>query len=254
MLLQGSIQRFSLPDVFQFLAQTEATGVLEVRDFEEYGFIYLRRGQVEAISLPISDENLGTRLVRAGCLTEQQLGALLIEDANLSPSARKLKPLGQRLIEHGFANEETIRQVMASQINDQVFELAHWKTGIFLFDEPEQMPTFQVTISANVQELLLETLRRLDEGQEARKIVHDLHSEICYACPIADDCSEEIRARHLKPDVCLWRDLGAVLDESYDRVRDAHQLYRSREDDNVGLEAVIAPEAYREAGGSGGLG
>ena len=52
MLLQGSIRRFDLAGVLQFLAQDAATGVLEVRDFEEYGFIYLVDGRVEGISLP----------------------------------------------------------------------------------------------------------------------------------------------------------------------------------------------------------
>ena len=44
MLLEGSIHRFNLAGVLQFLAQNAATGVLEVRDFEEYGFIYLVHG------------------------------------------------------------------------------------------------------------------------------------------------------------------------------------------------------------------
>ena len=65
MLLQGSIQKFNLAEVLRMLAGIAATGVLEVRDFEEYGFIYLVDGRVEGISLPLSDERLGTRLVKA---------------------------------------------------------------------------------------------------------------------------------------------------------------------------------------------
>ena len=52
---------------------------------------------------------------------------------------------------------------------DQVFELAHWQNGVFLYDEPEQMPHFQVAIQGNVQELLLDAYRRIDEGERARK-------------------------------------------------------------------------------------
>ena len=106
MLLEGSIHRFNLAGVLQFLAQGAATGVLEVRDFEEYGFIYLVDGRVEAISLPITDEKLGTRLVKAGCLTEQQLAEALMEDAGLSHDQKKFKPLGQRLIEKGYTTRE----------------------------------------------------------------------------------------------------------------------------------------------------
>jgi hypothetical protein len=243
MLLEGSIHRFNLADVLQFLAQTVATGVLEVRDFEEYGFIYLVEGHVEAISLPISDEKLGTRLVKAGCLDPQQLAEILIEESSLTRDEKKLKPLGQRLIERGYTDEATVREVMAVQTTDQIFELAHWQTGVFLYDEPEQMPQFQVAIQGNVQELLLDAYRRIDEGEEARKAIFGVEHEVCYACPVEDQCTDEIKRRHLKQDVCLWRDLGAVLDEGYDRLRDARQLYRSREDDKPAtLDASLSPD------------
>jgi hypothetical protein len=231
MLLEGQIRRFNLAGVLQFLAQAGCSGVLEVRDFEEYGFIYLVDGRVEGISLPITDEKLGSRLVRAGCLTEQHLTQMLMEDANLSHDQRRAKPLGQRLIEKGLTNEATIRQIMAKQTMDQVFELAHWRNGVFIYDEPEVMPHFQVAIQGNVQELLLDAYRRIDEGERARKAAAVVDEEVCYACPLTGECTDHIRARYLKKDVCLWREMGAVLDDSYERLKDARQLYRSREDD-----------------------
>jgi len=231
MLLQGSIHRFSLASVLQFLAQDAATGVLEVRDFEEYGFIYLVDGGVEGISLPVTDEKLGTRLVKAGCLSELQLAEALIEDSALTHDQKKFKPLGQRLIERGFTSEARIREVMGRQTLDQVFELAHWQNGIFIYDEPEQMPRFQIAIQGHVQQLLLDAYRRIDEGEHSRKTINAVENEVCYACPLDAECTEAIKAKHLKTDVCLWREMGAVLDDEYERLRDARQLYRSREDD-----------------------
>jgi hypothetical protein len=124
MLLEGSIHRFNLAGVLQFLAQNAATGVLEVRDIEEYGFVYLVDGRVESISLPITDEKLGTHLLKAGCLSEQQLAEALMEDSALAHDQKRLKPLGQRLVEKGWTNEDRIREVMGRQTPDQVFELA----------------------------------------------------------------------------------------------------------------------------------
>ncbi len=243
MLLEGSIHRFNLAGVLQFLAQCAATGVLEVRDFEEYGFIYLVGGRVEAISLPITDEKLGTRLVRAGCLTDQQLAEALMEDSGLSHEQKKFKPLGQRLIEKGYTTKEIIRRIMERQTLDQVFELAHWSTGVFLYDEPEQMPRFQVAIESDVQGLLLDAYRRIDEGEHARKASNVVENEVCYACPLEQECTAEIRTRYLKKDVCLWREMGAVLDEGYERLRDSRQLYRSREvDAGTTLDASLDSE------------
>jgi len=243
MLLQGSIHRFSLAGVLQFLAQNASSGVLEVRDFEEYGFIYLVEGRVEGISLPITDEMLGTRLVKAGCLSEQQLAEALMRESELSHDQKKSTPLGQRLIEKGFTSEARIREVMNRQTLDQVFELAHWRNGLFIYDEPEQMPHFQVAIQGNVQELLLDAYRRIDEGELSRKAVTVVDNEVCYACPLAEECTDDIRDKHLKQDMCLWREMGAVLDEGYDKLRDSRQLYRSREEDaRATLDASLDSE------------
>ena len=229
MYLQGSIQRFNLASILQFLAQADCVGVLEVRDFEEYGFIYLVHGRVQAISLPVTDEKLGSRLIKAGLLTEEQLAQALIEDTQMTKEQKKAKPLGQRLIERGFTNEAQIREIMAKQTMDQVFELAHWQNGVFIYDEPERMPQFQVAIQGNVQQLLLEAYRRIDEGEESKKGKSALEDEVCFACPVEDDCTRQIKAKYRKNDVCLWRDMGAVIDDRYDKLRDARQLYKSKE-------------------------
>ena len=231
MLLQGSIQRFNLTGVLSFLAQSAVTGVLEVRDFEEYGFIYLADGRVQAISLPLTDERLGTRLLKAGCLSQQQLADALMEDSALTHDEKKLKPLGQRLIEKGFTSEAMVREIMGEQTLDQVFELAYWRNGAFTYSEPEQMPHFQIEIQGDVQELLLDVERRAQEGEHARKFGMGQEEEVCYACPLESECTPAIKAKYLKVDICLWRKMSAVADDDYERLRDSRQLYRSKDDD-----------------------
>ena len=71
-----------------------------------------------------------------------------------------------------------------------MFELAHWQNGMFIYDEPEQMPHFQITIQGNVQELLLDAYRRIDEGEQSRKQRPRVENEVCYACPLDGECTE----------------------------------------------------------------
>ncbi|MFH0914946.1 MAG: DUF4388 domain-containing protein [bacterium] len=243
MLLQGSIHRFNLVSILQFLAQNAATGVLEVRDFEEYGFIYLVDGRVEAISLPITDEKLGTRLLNAGCLSVRQLSEALLEDSALTHDQRRLKPLGQRLIEKGFTSEAKVREVMGQQTLDQVFELAHWQNGVFSYSEPEQMPNFQIAIEGDVQELLLEAHKRIDEGGLSRKTGNVAVLETCYACPLSEECTPAIKTKYLKEDLCLWRNMGAVVTDEYEMLRDARLLYRSK-DENTKPELDASLDSY----------
>jgi len=240
MLLEGSIHRFGLVGLLQFLAMNEATGVVEVRDFEEYGFIYLVGGKVEGISLPVTDDKLGERLLKAGCLTEEQLAEALMKNAALSREEKKVKPLGQRLVEMGATSEATIREVMRRQTLDQVFELAQWSKGVFAYEEPADMPSFQIAIQGNVQAMLLDAQRRVDEGEHARKAADDGMMEVCFACPLEDKCSAVIKDKYLKSDVCLWRQMSAVVDDEHEGLRDSRRLYRSgAEGAEAGLEASV---------------
>lgn len=214
MILEGSIRRFGLASVLQFLAQNAATGVLEVRDSEENGFVYLVDGNVEGISLPVTDDLLGARLIKNGCLTQAQLREALMEDAALTPGERRLKPLGQRLVEKGLISETNVRKVMQRQVLDQVFELAQWRTGTFIYDEPPVMPAFQVKIQGNVQGLLAYVERRMDQGARMDKAPATVAgNQVCRACPLENDCSDAIKAKYLKADVCLWRNMTAVLND-----------------------------------------
>lgn len=229
MLLSGSIHRFNLASVLQYLAQGGATGIVEVRDFDEYGFIYLVEGRVEGISLPLTDEKLGSRLVRAGLLSDGQLSEVLMQETVLSKEEKKAAPLGQRLLDKGYITREQVRHIMARQTLDQIFALAHWKNGVFEYDEPERLPDFTIRIDGNVQELLLDAYRRIDEGEKLKTAKTVVDNEVCFGCPVEDECSAEIKVKFLKPDVCLWRRMGAIIDDDYERVQDAQLLYKSRE-------------------------
>ena len=249
MLLSGSIRRFDLASVLQFLAQAQATGIVEVRDFDEFGFIYLIDGRVQAISLPMTDEKLGTRLLRAGLLTEQQLSEVLMADTLLSKEEKKAKPLGQRLLDKGYITADQVRDIMAKQTLDQVFALAHWQNGMFEFDESEQMPEFTIRIVGSVQALLLDAYRRIDEGEVMKTSKTVVDNEVCYGCPVESECSVEIKRKYLKPDVCLWRRMGAIIDDDYERVQDAQKLYKSSEaNEKPTLETALDSDGKLDLG------
>ncbi|GEM_PF-358566 len=215
MLLQGSIERFNIVDILQFLAHNRATGVLEVRDFEEFGFVYFVNGYIEGVSLPVSDERLGVRLVRVGAISEDQLAHALVE-TQAGGEDGVPKPLGQRLVERGFVSPETVRDVVRRLTVARVFELAHWASGVFSYSEPKQMPRFGIRIQGCVEELLLAVQHWIDKGRQPRK--RSLRSPLgstgpCLDC-LVSNCTAEIRAKYLKGDVCLWRRMSAVTGQA----------------------------------------
>ena len=78
--------------------------------------------------------------------------------------------------------------------------------------------------------MLLDAYRRVDEGERPSrdKISHE--QELCLTCTI--ECSPEIKARYLKPDVCLWRAMPSVLkDPIFRGLRKLGRGPRADEDD-----------------------
>lgn len=211
MILHGSIARFGLADVLQFLARSRATGVLQIRDHEEEGAVYLVKGRVEAVSLPMTDERLGVHLLRSGALSEEQLARALMDDPQAAGSPAR-RALGERLVEKGFVQEETVRQAMHRLTVDRIFEVIHWRSGIFTYDEPPDMPLFRIAIQKDVEELLLVAQQRIDEGHRPQKRVARPVPDACRGC-IATDCTPQIRATYLRNDACLWRKMSAVVSE-----------------------------------------
>jgi len=66
--------------------------------------------------------------------------------------------------------------------------------------------------SISVENLLLDAYRRVDEGERPRREKVLVEEEICVSCTVP--CSDRIKARYLKSDVCLWRNMPSVLKDS----------------------------------------
>ena len=216
MILRGSIDRFDLGSVLQFLAQNGATGILEIRDYEEHGHIYLVKGRLEAISLPVTDDRLGVFMMKHGLVAEAQLAKVLMEEANGTDGASARIPLGQRLADRGFVTVDVVRKAMQSLTAVRMFELAHWRTGVFSYDEPEHMPEFKISIQGDVQQLLLQAQVRIDHGDRPRKrTATQQQNDLCFGCTVRD-CTPAVKLKYLKKDACLWRKMSSPPDVSFD--------------------------------------
>jgi len=204
-ILWGDIREFPLLAVLQFLSAQRRSGVLEIQDFEEQGAVYMRHGQIEAISLPEADEDFGVRLVAAGALTEAMAKDCLMRFSS-EPAGRPLLAL---LLEEARADRDTLVQLVNRHTADQVMQLMYWRTGAFRLVVPEQPVWFAVVPSLDVENLLLEAYRRVDEGERPRREKIMVEEELCLSCTL--ECNPQVKARFLKPDVCLWRSMPAIL-------------------------------------------
>ncbi len=73
MKLEGSLDAFSLPDMFQLLSFTKKTGGLHLAHDGSDGVVFFTGGQITGASADSSRQPLARRLVGSGTLTDEAL-------------------------------------------------------------------------------------------------------------------------------------------------------------------------------------
>lgn len=210
MILWGKITNFSVFMILQLLASYRKSGQLELEDNEERALIYLKDGFVEAVSVPRSDHLLGARLVKAGHLTRTQLRKIILS-STLKDDKRQF--LGLVLMNSGLVDKKAIADTIAEQAYENTIELSNWVEGTFKFIVPRKPAVFPVSPHINVQHLLLETSRRLDEGRRPTKTKLVLpNEELCATCTA--NCTDAEKDKYLKDGICLWRNIPVIAREA----------------------------------------
>ena len=75
MKLEGSLDAFSLPDVFQLLSFTKKTGGLHLSNDGCAGVVFFTVGQITGASADTSRQPLARRLIGSGAVDDDALGA-----------------------------------------------------------------------------------------------------------------------------------------------------------------------------------
>jgi len=161
-VLKGTLDDFTLSDIFRLTALAKKTGRLEVERRTGSGRVYFRDGDVYHAESTKSKELLGSKLTRSGRVTEKQLRNAVIEHEQTG------RRLGEVLVEQGAVEADQIEWAVRSQIEDGVFDLLRWDLGAFVW-EPDVETEVEVPLTVSVENLIIEASRRLDEISQIRK-------------------------------------------------------------------------------------
>ena len=161
-MLKGTLDDFSLPEIFRLTSHVKKTGRLEVERRNGSGRVYFREGEVYYAESTKSKEQLGRKLMRSGRVTEEQLRSAI--DENEATGRR----VGEILVERGAVEVEQIEWAVRSQIEDAVFDLLRWDLGAFVW-EPDVETDVEVRLTVTVDNLIIEASRRLDEISQIRR-------------------------------------------------------------------------------------
>ena len=133
MKLEGSLDAFSLPDIFQLLSFTKKTGGLHLAAEGSDGVVFFGAGQVSGASADGSRQPLARRLVGAGAVDDAALEAAVAVAASGGGTG-----VVRALLDGGAVDSDLLREAATEQAVDAVFDLLRWTEGDFAFvmDEP----------------------------------------------------------------------------------------------------------------------
>ncbi len=172
MSLKGSLNSVDLANIFQMLSINQKEGTLHIFDGETRKSIYFSPEGVTMLARgDAGKDSLGRILLRFDQVTEEQLAAAM-------DTARESgRPLAAVLRERGTPAPDVIDEALRLQIEEEIFNLFIWKDLTFEFhdgisDEDAQALNGSVSkIVVNVNSLLMEAARRLDEWELIRRQV-----------------------------------------------------------------------------------
>jgi len=170
--LQGNIERFTLPEVFQLIASSRKSGTLGIQKDDSIVMVYFKDGNVIYGYGPRETFHLGQLLKERGIISAQQLE----EAIGIQTKTENSKRLGEILVSRRFIDRTDLEVVVTRQIEELLYSLLSWRTGSFKFYENQYPTDEEITVNLSVENVILEGLRRIDEMNMVQETLPDLET------------------------------------------------------------------------------
>lgn len=169
-ILEGSLDRFEVPDLLALLNTGGRTGVLVFECADSETKVFLRDGRpVFAIS-SAEELRFGQLLVRLG-----KVKADVLEKAM---ARQKGGRIGQVLLSEKILTQDQLSAFLKVQVSEVIFDTFGWPKGRFSFFDKVPPPATAVTLDMDPLNLVLEGTRRYDDAERVAAAFPDLDQPV----------------------------------------------------------------------------
>ena len=224
MKLEGSLDAFGLPDIFQLLSFTKKTGGLRLRQADVAGVVYFNSGQVTGATADITRQSLARRLIGSGVVSDADL------EAALRRSAAEGTGVTKALVGSGSIDAEVVSNAALEQTFDAVFDLLRWPEGDFAFAVDDVNPD-DVGVVIPAERLVAEAGQRREAFDAASAVIPSPESLLAMPVTVPDQLQ-------------LTRDDWALL-ALVDGRRRAHELIELTGRGSVAVLSALADLVQR---------
>lgn len=158
--MEGSLEGFDLLNVMEFLRLQDKSGSLVITTQSGRGIILLESGMIIGGSGP-GIRPLGDVLVNRQLTSREVLWRIRSQHQELDPETEMNSTnLVLILLREHLVDENELRKLLFQVILDVTVQVTQWRDGVFAF-HPSKDHSFPIRF--NVQEVILELMRREDE-------------------------------------------------------------------------------------------
>ena len=176
MKLEGSLDAFSLPDIFQLLSFTKKSGGLHLQRAAIHGCVYFRDGAVTGATSDDGRQALARRLVGSGAVGDDELAAAV------ERAVAEGVGVGRALLDAGAIDVDLLRDLVAEQAVDAVFDFLRWSEGDFSFTVDEPGPD-DIGVALGVEPIVNDARSRFETWESACRVIPS--PEVVLALPVA---------------------------------------------------------------------
>jgi hypothetical protein len=151
MALEGTLQLFSLPEVFKMVGAQRKTGILTVQGEHDIIAVSFLQGEVvaaDALNQTVED-GLGQILLRQGLVSAERFSALSAEHQS---GTQRLVDL---LVQRGVLDRGQLLDALRLQTFQLLVQVLGWKTGEFKFYGGDEVSYEEGFVPLTVEEVLL---------------------------------------------------------------------------------------------------
>lgn len=165
---QGLIGYVEIPDLFTFVHLGRRTGVTELTKPGQLTRVFFQKGNPVFATSDKEGLRLGDLLLRLGRISRKDLDRCMARYRVGGPH------LGQVFVSEGLLSMEDLTSHLKVQISEVIFDTFGWTQGSFAFYDDVSPPPDAVTLQMDIQNLLMEGARRLDERGRLAEVFPDL--------------------------------------------------------------------------------
>jgi hypothetical protein len=166
-ILEGDLAGFAVPDILSLLNMGQRTGVFVLERPDEESKLFVREGSPVFAVATRPDLRLGSMLIRMGRLKAQDLDRVL---ARQHGGAQRL---GEMLLIEKVLTAEELASFLKVQVSEVIFDTFTWRQGAFAFYDHVPPPSAVVTLEMDLQNLIMEGVRRIDERGRVDEVFPD---------------------------------------------------------------------------------